>query len=124
MRLIKKQGVADSIMDYHSFIKFVEVQKQLYVNSVNACFQAMYDVFDVNFLKSIMMQNDTLYMPDISNREVTLLTTDPAQLKKFVALLEITKVVAFTYKGYLSQMTDKANRLYIFLRDKYNLEKK
>jgi hypothetical protein len=123
MRLVKKQGVADSIMDYHSFIKFVEVQKQLYVNSVNACFQAMYNVYDIAFLKSIMQQNDTLYMPDISNIEVTLLTTDPVQLKKFVALLEITKVVAFSYKGYLSQITDKANRLYIFLRDTYKLKK-
>ncbi len=123
MRLIKKQGVADSIMDYHSFIKFVEVQKQLYVNSVNSCFQSMYSVFDITFLKSIMQQNDTLYMPDISKMEVNLVTTDPAQLKKFVALLEITKVVAYTYKGYLSQMTDKANRLYIFLRDTYKLKK-
>jgi hypothetical protein len=70
-----------------------------------------------------MQQNDTLYMPDISNIEVTLLTTDPVQLKKFVALLEITKVVAFSYKGYLSQITDKANRLYIFLRDTYKLKK-
>jgi len=122
MRLIKKQGVADSIMDYHSFIKFVEVQKQLYVNSVNTCIQSMYNVFDITYLKSIML-NDTLFERDNSAVPVKLLTTEPAELKKFIALLEITKLVAFTYKGYLTQMTDKSERLYYFLIGKYSLKR-
>lgn len=120
MRLIKKQGVADSIMEYHSYIKFVEVQKQLYVSSVNSCSQSMYNVFDITYLKSIM-QNDTLYQQDISGIPVKLLTTDPAELKKFIALLENTKLVAYTYRGLLTDMTHKANRLYLYLRDRYKI---
>ncbi|MBK5269669.1 MAG: hypothetical protein JJE22_01520 [Bacteroidia bacterium] len=122
MRLIKKQGVADSIMEYHSFIKFVEVQKQLYVNSVNNCIQSMYNVFDISYLKSIML-NDTLFLPDNSMMPIRLLTTAPSELKKFIAVLEITKVVAFTYRGYLTEMNNKASRLYYFLRDKYKFKK-
>lgn len=122
MRLIKKQGVADSIMDYHSFIKFVEVQKQLYVNSVNTSLQSMYNIFDITYLKSIM-RNDTLFEPDNSFVPVKLLTTSPEELKKFIATLEITKLVAFTYKNYLTEMTKRASRLYYFLRDKYKLKK-
>ena len=123
MRLIKKQGVADSIMDYHSFIKFLEVQKQLYITSINSCFQSMYNIYDISFSRSIM-RNDTLFELDRTQMPVKLLTTDPTELKKFNAILETTKRIAFTYKGFLTEMVGKSDRLYIFLRDKYGTEKK
>jgi len=121
MRLIKKQGVADSIMDYHSLIKFVEVQKQLYINTVNSCVQSMYDVYDISYLKTIM-QNDTLYNPDLESVQLQLRTTNEDEFKKFISILEITKVVAFTYKNYLTDISKKAERLYEFLKEKYKIE--
>jgi hypothetical protein len=121
MRLLKKQGVADSIMEYHSYIKFVEVQKQLYINSVNTCIQFMYNVYDISFIKSIMY-NDSLFIPNTEGVQLKLLTTNPSELKKFNALLEITKIVAFTYKGYLADMHRKAKGLYYFLKKTYDIK--
>ena len=121
MRLIKKKGVADSIMEYHGYLKLVEVQKELYVNSANACIQSMYDVYDIAALKTIF-RNDTLFNRDLEYVDLKLRTTDPNELKKFNALLETAKVIAFTYKNYLIQIQEKASNLYDFLKDKYNIK--
>src|SRR5258706_10666879 len=88
MRLIKKDGVAERVMGYHSYIKFVEVQKQLYVTSVNNCIQSLYDIYDVTFLRTVM-QDGILRSRVIDSMEgISLLPINAAQLKKFNATLE------------------------------------
>jgi hypothetical protein len=121
MRLIKKQGVADSIMGYHGYIKFVEVQKQTYINSINTVIQSMYNVYDIAFLKTILY-NDTFYYPDPGRFEISLLTHEPGEIKKFIATLETTKIVAATYKDYLNGMMRESGKLYSFLKKKYELK--
>jgi hypothetical protein len=121
MRLIKKQGVADSIMEYHSFIKFLELQKQFYVNSVNECMQSMYNVYDISYLRSVQDSTGELMYPVIDVSQMKLRTTDPDELKKFVAILENTKLVASNYRNLLIKMNDKARRLYLFLIKKYKI---
>ena len=121
MRLIRKEGVPDEIMDYHSFIKFVEGQKQLYVTSINRCVESMYNVYDISFLKTNMLEDDQFHY-DASNPD-KFLTTDPNDLKKFIAILENTKIVAFSYKKYLVDMMDKSKKLYYYLRQEYNITK-
>jgi hypothetical protein len=119
MRLIRKEGVPDEIMDYHSFIKFVEGQKQLYVTSINRCVESMYNVYDISFLKTNMLEDNQFHY-DASNPD-KFLTTDPNDLKKFIAILESTKIVAFSYKKYLVDMMDKSKKLYYYLRQEYNI---
>ena len=50
------------------------------------------------------------------------MTTEPSELKKFIAILETTKIVAFTYKEYLANMKTRSERLQEFLANKYDLE--
>jgi hypothetical protein len=121
MRLIKKQGVADSIMEYHSFIKFVEVQKQLYVNSVNTCLLSMYNVYDISYLRSVQGSNGELVYPEIDSSQIRLRTTDPIELKKFIAILEDAKLVASNYRSLLMKMNEKARHLYLFLIKEYKI---
>jgi len=121
MRLIKKQGVADSVMEYHSRIKFMEVQKEMYIKSINELVQSMYSIYDIAFLKTIFDGEQFRY-PNPDSMQCRLLTTDPAELRKFIAALETTKIVAFTYKNYLGEMKDRSERLYHFLVNKYDLK--
>ena len=121
MRLIKKQGVADSIVSYHSHIKFVDGQKQLYINSITTGVQSMYNVYDISLLKTIFSRNRFYYL-DFDSVQCNLLTTEPSELKKFIAILETTKIVAFTYKEYLVNMKTRSERLQEFLANKYDLE--
>jgi hypothetical protein len=120
MRLIKKEDVPDKIMDYHSFIKFVEVQKQLYINSINACVQSMYNIYDITFLKTNLKEDDQFHYNILHPDK--FITTDPNDFKKFIALLENTKIVAFTYKNYLVDMMNKSEELHSYLTGKYNLK--
>jgi hypothetical protein len=124
MRIIKKQGVADVIMGYHGNIKFVEVQKQLYVNSANTCIQSMYNIYDVSFSKSFMRNDSLLSLLIDSIPDLNLLPTSAAELKKFTATLEITKLVASTYRNYLLDMKNRAEELYSYLAEKYNIKEK
>ena len=123
MRLIKKTNVPDMIMEYHGYIKFVEVQKQFYVKSVTDCVQSMYDVFDISFLKS-SMSDGNLYRPSIDSFVVnpTLIAKGTDEIRKFTAILETTKVIAATYRTYLLSTEQKAHELAEFLRATYHLK--
>ncbi len=121
MRLIKKQGVADSIMDYHSHIKFVEVQKQLYINSINRGVESMYNIYDITSLKTILYDGN-FYYPNPDSIKYELLPVGRSEINRFVAILETIKIIAFTYKGYLEGMKYRSKRLHSFLAGKYDLE--
>ena len=121
MRLVKKKGVADSIMEYHGYLKLVEVQKDLYVNAANACIQSMYNIYDIGASKTIF-RNDTLFNPDLAYIDLKLRTTDPDELKKFNALLETEKVMGFSYRNYMIRIQEKTEKLYKFLTEKYNIK--
>lgn len=121
MRLIKKQGVADRIMGYHNLIKFLEVQNQLYIQSMNTARDAMFTVYDIKDLRSFLY-NDTFYNYNLDTRKCQLATTNPTELKKFIAILENAKAIAFTYKGYLEIMKEESSGLREFIRESYALK--
>jgi len=122
LRLIKMQGVADSIMDYHGKIKFVEIQKQLYVNSANTCIQSMYSIYDIAMLGTeFLNKNDSLANREFEGGKLSLLTYNPLELKKFIAQLEITKRAAISYMGYLAGLKIIAKNLNDFLKNKYKI---
>jgi hypothetical protein len=120
MRLIKDQDIADSIMAYHSFIKFLDVQRQLYINSINNCSQTMYDIYDISFLRSAFNKNGVLDYIPIDLGKLKLRTTNPDELKKFIAILENSKLIANNYMDMMGKMAVKADRLYTFLSKEYD----
>jgi hypothetical protein len=123
MRLIKKENVADVIMEYHGFIKFTEVQKQVYIDYVNSAIQSMYNLYDISYLQTFMI-GDTFYNIPVDSLKVrlTLFAKSTDDLKKFNAMLENTKIVAVTYRRYLLDMKSRANVIYNFLRNTYHLK--
>ena len=120
MRLIRDQNIADSVMAYHSYIKFLDVQRQLYINSINNCSQSMYDIYDISFLRSAFDKDGVLDYIPIDLSKLKLRTTNPDELKKFIAILENSKLVANNYRDMMSKMAIRADRLYTFLSKEYD----
>jgi hypothetical protein len=83
----------------------------------------MYNVYDISFLRSIQDNRGVLVYPEIDSSQIRLRTTDPAELKKFIAILEDAKLVASNYKTMLGDVNEKANRLYLFLVNEYGIKK-
>ncbi len=125
MRVIKENGVADSIMGYYNLVKVIEQQKQQYINYINLTVSAMYKVFDVSYLRGVMNPDDsTLYWSNIEWEEnLHLRTTDPANLKELSATLETTKLVIFNYMFQLGFLRERADRLINFLNEEYHIKK-
>jgi hypothetical protein len=123
MRLIHNQHTADSIMGYHNYIKFIEIQRQLYINAMNSCSQSMYDVFDISLLKSIP-KDGQLYYPLIDPAGYRLREVSDNELKRFIAILENAKLIAANYNKLLADMSGKSNRLYEFLNEEYHINPK
>lgn len=121
MRLIRTAGVADSIMDYHNFIKAVDLQKQLYVNYINKCTEAMYGFFDIRYLRKRVGSNGE-FIDDSLLANAKLLNTNPVEIKKFLGLVETTKISIGVYESLMFQLAEKAQSILEFLQRKYHLK--
>lgn len=123
MRLIRTANVADSIMDYHSYIKSVNVQKEMYINYINRCTESMYGFFDIAYLRKRVSKYGE-FIDDSLLVNAKLLTDNPTEIKKFLGLIENTKISIGVYKGLLFQLQEKAETLLKFLQQKYHLKEK
>jgi hypothetical protein len=119
MRLIKTKGVADSVMEYYSLIKSVNEQKQLYYNYINKCLESMYNIYDIEFLRT-NLENDSLKPAQVVASR--FLTSDPVEFKKLGATMEIGKVIAFLFSNDLIALNDKAIQLLRFLKEQYHIK--
>ena len=71
------------------------------------------------------MTDHQLYLAATSDAtNFKLLTTNKAEIKKFVSSLETVKLVILTYKNFLDTLNFHTNNLRDFLMDKYNIERK
>lgn len=121
MRLIKTTSVADSIMDYHSFIKSVDVQKQMYINYINRCTETMYGFFDIGYLRKRVSTHGE-FIDDSLLARAKLLNSNPIEIKKFLGLIENTKISIGVYLGLLLQLEEKAQALLEFLQRQYHFK--
>lgn len=132
MRMIKKRGVADSVMSYYNLIRGSEKQGQFYTGGINECLNVMYNVYDIDYLRTkfIKLPDTTIVGKDttITEKDViihvkpnatSLLSTDPLQLRKLNAVMEGTKISANNFLAQLDQVFFQAERLLVFLRGKY-----
>lgn len=121
MRLIRTATVADSIMDYHSFVKSVDIQKQMYINYINRCTETMYSFFDISYLRKRVNRTGE-FVDDSLLANARLLNTNSIEIKKFLGLIETTKISIGVYKSLLLQLAAKAELLLDFLKRKYHLK--
>ncbi len=123
MRIIRRTGAADSIMGYYNAIKRIDQQKQQYVSYINMSLEALYKVFDYSYLRQRLNTGDsTLQWANLDWHDLHLRTTDPSAITDLGATLENTKLVIYNYMLQLKLIGVNADKLIVFLQDKYNLK--
>jgi hypothetical protein len=122
MRLLKGRAAADSVTDYFNLIKDAEPQKLMYVDNINKCTESMYNVYDISYLRRSVDENDSLSFVRKDWSKIKLLSTDPLEIKKLIATMEVTKLLIHGYKLYLELIDARCLQLLDFLRKEYHLK--
>ena len=122
MRLIEDQDVADSIMAYHSFIKFLESGKQIHINSITLCRENMYDIFNISFLGTAFTNEGQLIFINTNKEPPKLNIVGQDLFNKFIAKMENAKIEATAYSDLLIEMQERSDRLLNFLKNKYHIK--
>lgn len=123
MRLIHKQSVSDSIMDYNSTVKYVQEQGNAYENYFNKALDYSENIFDFGLARNTL-GNDYSVKPKFQLGEInfTILSKDPLVFKKYANDLSLLIGVLETYMFEVKNAKEKAIRLIEFLQKEYHLK--
>jgi hypothetical protein len=123
MRLIHRQSISDSIMDYNFLVKYAQAQGKAYEEAFNRTLDFSNNIFDFTYTRNYMHEDYSitpkLLSPDIP---FILLTKDPATIKKYTILLTMLQGILEQNLIILRTVKEKANRLIALLQKEYNMK--
>ncbi len=119
MRLIQKQKVSDSIVDYDDGIKLTNSQGNTNKTKCEMSLDYSGGIFDYRYLRYTFIKGSTY---DFSSQQLKLLTDDPVVLTRYANMLELWKQVIVVYIQDLYGQKFKAQNLISFLKDEYNIK--
>ncbi|HEY2722577.1 MAG TPA: hypothetical protein VGI82_12670 [Chitinophagaceae bacterium] len=123
MRLIEKQSVSDSIMEYNSIIKYVKAQADAYRQYFIKTLDLSMDIFNFSYARNTMDSAYQLHPYHSSEKpNFKLQTTDPAVLKRYVNMLTLSKSILQGYILNLRFASKKATSLIMLLKKAYHLK--
>jgi hypothetical protein len=123
MRLIEKQGISDSIMDYNLVVKYVQEQGKAYEEYFKKTLDLSNSIFDFTYARGTLHEDYTITAKTQQQKiDTKLLTTDPAVLKKYAIALSLSKGILQGYIISLKAAKDKAVSLIALLQKKYDLK--
>jgi hypothetical protein len=120
MRLIEKEGISDSIMDYNLFVKEVQQQAEAYDQYFKKTLDLSISIFDFTIARFDLDNN---YKPRRKSQlsQLRLLTTDQLTFKKYAIQLSLLKGVLQEYILNLVQAKQNAISLIALLKKEYHL---
>ena len=123
MRLIHKQSVSDSIMDYNSTVKYVQAQGKAYEEYFKKALDLSENIFDFGYTRNTLT-DDYVVKPklQLGKTNFILLSKDPAIFKKYSNDMSLLIGVLETYMFNAKSAKEKAIRLIAFLQKEYHLE--
>jgi hypothetical protein len=123
MRLIHKQSVSDSIMDYNSVVKYVQDQGNAYEEYFKKALDFSENIFDFGYTQNTLT-NDYTVKPklQLAKTNFILLSKDPAIFKKYTNDMSLLIGVLETYMFAVKNAKEKATQLIAFLQKEYHLE--
>jgi len=124
-RLIGKQNILDSIMQYNGLIKGVELQKDYYNEEFKKSFDYSSNLFDFSYLH--LHLNDDYTIKSIMKYDTAhfkLLSSDPEVLRKYVAYVIMQQNLCMSYVVQLKYAKEQATRLIALLNREYKLREK
>jgi hypothetical protein len=122
LRLMRAEGISDSIMNYYGPHKDLAVgQADILYEGVKRVFFGSEEIFDRAHLKQHLNKDSSFTrvpMPDT----VRLLTGDKTVLKKYSQMVLITQGLTNNYLSMLFEMYKRAENLLLFLQNKYDIK--
>ena len=122
MRLLKKQSISDSIVDYYSGIKNIENQKTFYLDHMNKCVDLYHNIFDFSSFQTTISKDEQILYPKIAYGNLKIMTTNADDLRKYNSTIEFTKLITYSYRAGLISLNKKAESLLVFLQNEYHLD--
>ncbi len=123
MRLIHKQSISDSIMDYNSVVKYVQDQGNAYEEYFKKALDYSGNIFDFGYTQNTL-NSDYSIKPklQLAKTNFILLSRDPAVFKKYTNDLSLLMGVLETYMFNVKNSKEKAIELIGFLQKEYSLK--
>jgi hypothetical protein len=123
MRLIHKQAVSDSIMDYNSTVKYVQDQGNAYEEYFKRALDFSGNIFDFGYTRNTLNEDYSIKPKlQLAKTNFILLSKDPAVFKKYTNDMSLLMGVLETYMFTVKNAKEKATRLIAFLQKEYHLE--
>jgi hypothetical protein len=122
MRLLKKQSISDQITEYYSAIKNLDAQKAYYIDYFHKCLDIYQEIYDFNSYHSTLNSEGEALIPPIAYGNLHITTTGAADLQKFKATIEITKIIISSYRVEIDNINKQAGSLIKFLKEEYKLK--
>ena len=122
MRLFKKQSISDSITDYYSTVKNVDVQKQYYKEYFEKCLAIAWEIYEFDAFHSRVDPSGKIIAPESGFGKFHIVNTNAGDLKKFKSTIELTKRIIGSYRDQIKDLNHKADSLLKFLKKEYRLQ--
>jgi len=123
MRLIHRQSISDSIMDYNVLVKYVQAQGKAYEEYFKRTLDFSNNIFDFTYTRNYMHEDYSI-TPRLHAANITfiLLTKEPATIKKYTIQLTMLQGILEQNLLILRSAKEKATRLIALLQKEYNMK--
>ena len=123
MRLIHRQSISDSIMDYNFLVKYVQAQGRAYEEYFKRTLDFSNNLFDFTYARNYMHEDYSI-TPKSHSADITfiLLTKEPATIKKYTIQLTMLQGILEQNLLLLRSAKEKATRLIALLLKEYNMK--
>lgn len=116
LRLIRKQSVSDSIMQYDNMVKLILEQAQDVYNSNQSAIRSALQIFDANAGDNPMINRSLVPRPD----KITLISNDAYKVNEFFNYVVNFKIASIIYCQMLYDLKKYASRQINFLKKEYD----
>ena len=123
LRLIRKKGIADSIINYYSIIQEkINNQESRYFQSTADIAAALWDMLDSKYYTRDTIIDRKIIIRRSIEENVSLEKIDKQKLLKFKNLCYEKMLIARPFWGFVVDLNTKATNLLSLIKNEYHLE--
>jgi len=118
LRLIRKQEISDSIINYYGSLDFIKGQENVYDEMSRRLIFSAEDIFD-NSASLKKMNPDSSFYRDVRQEKMNLITKDKNVLRKYSQMVITARAMLSTYLSMLIEMGKTGKNLLVYLENEY-----
>jgi len=123
LRLIRKKGLGDSIVDYYSMIQErVRNQESRYMQASTNIANAMWDILDAKYYIRDTSLEGKFYIVRRTVENVTMENVDEEKLLKYKNLCYEKMLLIPSFRNFILELNVKATTLLLLINNGYHIE--